>query len=158
MKENTMETLDRFKDIWLAMPESPWQGPVPLPDLDSAAFWAGTNRHQLLVARCHDCGYWVHPPLAGCPQCLSVNMSPQEVSGNGTLYSYTVVNREFAPGIEPPYVAALVDLDEQENLRLLTNLVNVRIGDISIGMRLSARFHDIGGQTLVLFEPVREMA
>jgi hypothetical protein len=134
----------------------PWQGPVPIPDLDSAAFWEGLSQHHLLIMRCNDCDYWVHPPLAGCPRCLSSSLSAQEVSGRGVLYSFTVVNREFAPGIKPPYVAAYVDLDEQEYLRLLTNIVNVRIGDIKIGMAVQVRFVDIGEATLAMFEPAEE--
>ena len=65
------------------------------------------------------------------------------MSGRGTVYSFTVANREFAPGIVPPYVAALVDLVEQESLRLVTNLVNVSIGDVRIGMPVRVVFSDL---------------
>ena len=80
------------------------------------------------------------------------------MSGRGIVYSFTVVNREFAPGIKPPYVVALVDLEEQEGLRLVTNLVNVTIGDVRIGMPVRVVFsHDIEGEevTLAFFEPER---
>ena len=103
--------------------------------------------------RCTECGYWVHTPLAGCPRCLSADLRAEQVSGRATVYSFTVVNREFAPGIKPPYVVAYVDLEEQENLRFTTNLVNVRIGDITIGMPVRVLFHDIGDMSLALFEP-----
>src|SRR4029078_9358334 len=90
---------------------------------------------------------WVHPPLAGCPRCLSPRLSPQEVSGRGRLYSFTVVNREFAPGVKPPYIAAFVDLEEQESLRLLTNLVNVRVADVRMDMAVRVLVHDIRDMT-----------
>ena len=151
-----MTTLDAFREVEIAATPGPWKGPVPVPDLDSAAFWDGLKEHRLLIMRCEDCGYWIHSPLAGCPRCLSSNVTAQPVSGKGTVYSFTVVNREFAPGIKPPYIAAYVDLEEQEALRMLTNLVNVRVGDIRIGMPVQVVFHDIGEMTLAYFEPAED--
>ena len=143
---------------WLAPPAGPWRGPVPVADIDSAPFWAGLRRHQLLILRCDECRTFVHPPQASCPRCLSLAVTPEAVSGRGTVYSFTVANREFAPGIKPPYVVALVDLEDQVGLRLVTNLVNVAIGDVSIGMPVRVVFCDLEGEnaTLALFEPARE--
>jgi uncharacterized OB-fold protein len=140
---------------WMAPPAGPWRGPVPLADTDSAPFWAGLRRHQLLILRCDGCRTFVHPPQASCPRCLSLNLAPEAVSGRGTVYSFTVVNREFAPGITPPYVAALVDLEEQDGLRLVTNLVNLAIGEARIGMPVRVVFFDVEGEdvTLAYFEP-----
>jgi uncharacterized protein len=147
-------SLQSMLDLVLGVPPSPWQGPIPVPDRDSGPFWDGLRRHQLLIMRCAECGYWVHPPLAGCPRCLSPDLRAEPVSGRGTVYSFTVVNREFAPGIKPPYVVAYVDLEEQESLRFTTNLVNVQIGDIRIGMPVQVLFHDAANMTLALFEPL----
>jgi uncharacterized OB-fold protein len=139
----------------MAPPAGPWRGPVPVADIDSAPFWAGLRHHQLLILRCDECRTFVHPPQASCPRCLSLNLTPGAVSGRGTVYSFTVVNREFAPGVRPPYVAALVDLVEQDGLRLVTNLVNLAIGDVQIGMPVRVVFFDVEGEdvTLAYFEP-----
>ncbi len=143
--------------LLLSLPEGEWAGPLPVPDIDTEPFWAGLRQHRLDILRCADCQLWVHPPQASCPRCLSLQVSPETVSGRGVVYSFTVANREFAPGIKPPYVAALVDLEEQDGpppLRLVTTLVNVRIGDVRIGMPVRVVFHDIDGQTtLAFFEP-----
>ena len=140
----------------LAPPSGPWTGPVPVADIDSAPFWAGLRRHELAILRCDECRTFVHPPQASCPKCLSLDLTAEAVSGRGSVYSFTVVNREFAPGIKPPYVAALVDLVEQDGLRLVTNLVHLTIADVRIGMPVRVVFHDLDGQdvTLALFEPV----
>ena len=141
----------------LEAPSGPWRGPVPEADIDGAPFWDGLRRHELAILRCGECRRWVHPPQASCPRCLSLDLAPEPVSGRGTVYSFTVANREFAPGIKPPYVVALVDLEEQESLRLVTNLVNVAIGDVRIGMAVCVLFCDldIGAEqaTLAMFEP-----
>jgi len=126
-------------------------------DIDSAPFWDGLRRHELAILRCAECRTFVHPPQASCPRCLSLGLVPEPVSGRGAVYSFTVANREFSPGIKPPYVVALVDLEEQESLRLVTNLVNVAIGDVRIGMAVCVLFCDldIGAEqaTLAMFEP-----
>lgn len=141
-------------DTYLEPPAPPWTGPVPVPDLDSAPFWEGLRQHRLLILRCEGCRYWVHPPQASCPQCLGVRLSAEEVSGRGVVYSFTIANREFAPGVKPPYVAALVDLEEQEALRLVTNIVNVRVGDVAVGMPVRVLFCDITEEaSLAFFEP-----
>jgi uncharacterized OB-fold protein len=139
----------------LAPPSGPWSGPVPVADIDSAPFWAGLRRHELAILRCDECRTFVHPPQASCPKCLSLALTAEVVSGRGSVYSFTVVNREFAPGIKPPYAAALVDLVEQDGLRLVTNLVNVTLADLRIGMPVRVVFHDLDGQdvTLAFFEP-----
>jgi uncharacterized OB-fold protein len=128
-----------------------------MADIDSAPFWDGLRRHELSILRCGECRTFVHPPQASCPRCLSLGLTPEPVSGRGTIYSFTVANREFAPGIMPPYVVALVDLEEQESLRLVTNLVNVAIGDVQIGMPVRVVFVDLSLEdseaTLAYFEP-----
>ena len=71
------------------------------------------------------------------------------------MYSFTVANREFAPGVTPPYVVALVDLDAADGVRLVTNLVNVAVGEVRIGMPVRPLFFDLdgGAATLLYFEP-----
>ena len=126
-----------------------------MADIDSAPFWDGLRHHRLSILRCRECRTFVHPPQASCPKCLSLDLTAEAVSGRGTVYSFTVVNREFAPGVKPPYVAALVDLAEQDGLRLVTNLVNVTIDDVRIGMPVRVIFVDLedGDATLAFFEP-----
>ena len=143
-------------NVELRVPDGPWTGPIPVPDLDSAAFWEGLRLHRMVIMRCDECAYWIHPPIAGCPRCQSLALTAVEVCGQGTIYSFTLVNREFAPGIAPPYVAAYVDLDEQPSLRVLTNIVNARLSEIEIGMPVRAVYHDIGDSTLLYFEPAGE--
>jgi uncharacterized OB-fold protein len=140
-------------DPELGLPALPWTGPVPVPELDTEPYWAGLREHRLLILRCDECGCWIHPPVAGCPRCLSASVSAHEASGRGSVYSYTLVGREFAPGVPPPYAAAYVDLVEQPALRVVTALVNVRASAVRIGMGVRVVFHDVGPATLAYFEP-----
>lgn len=70
------------------------------------------------------------------------------------MYSFTVVHREFTPGIVPPYVVALVELDLQEGLRLLTNIVNCAAPEVRIGLPVRPLFRRVTKEAgLVFFEP-----
>ena len=49
-------------------------------------------------------------------------MSTVKLPNEGKLYSYSIVHRSF-PGIEVPYVSAIVDLDDGTAIK--GNLINV---------------------------------
>lgn len=72
----------------------------------------------------------------------------QEVSGHGHVYSMTTVRIPVLPDLPPPYVVALVQLDEGP--RLLTNLV----GHGAIGDRVRLRWQERDGLVLPLFQRV----
>ena len=138
-------------------PRGDWRGPIPVPDLDSAGFWEGLRHHEIRLLRCRECGYWIHPPLAMCPSCHSFELHFEVTSSVGTVYTYTVIYREFVPGLEPPYVAALVEIPSQSRLRLLTNLVNCTEPDLRnwhAGARCFSRH--CRGRHAPLFEPIGE--
>src|SRR6201999_3597884 len=83
--------------------------PIPVPDPDSAPYWEGLKNGSLMLCRCDDTGKWIHPPLersryTGGP------VHFEEVSGNGTIFSYIVVRQALVPGRVPPYVVGLVEL------------------------------------------------
>ena len=67
-----------------------------LPDLegeDTAAFWAGCARGELLVQACGHCGRWRFPPRPMCPHCRSIEQTWEPVSGQG----HDLVLRRPAP-------------------------------------------------------------
>ena len=89
------------------------------------ALLAGGADGELRFLRCGACGYWIHPPAPICPQCHSKKLAPEAVSGRASLHTYTVNHQPWIPGFDPPYVIAIVELAEQEGLRLTTNVVGV---------------------------------
>src|SRR5947209_11780017 len=78
--------------------------PIPQINDDNRAFWTGGRDGELKIARCGECGYYIHPPTPRCPRCLADNVRPSAVSGRGRVYTYTVNEREWSPGIAVPYV------------------------------------------------------
>ncbi len=131
-----------------------------LPQLtpENEHFWRGGAQGRLNFLRCGACAHFVHPPSPVCPQCLSRELAPAAVSGRATLLTYTVNHHPWIPGFPPPYVIAIVEIEEQAGLRLTTNLVGCEEKDIAIGMALRVRFEDLGeGVFLPLFEPARAL-
>ena len=130
--------------------------PLPVPQItdDNGAFWTGGRDGELLITRCTSCGYWIHPPTPRCPKCLGDAVEPQAVSGRGTVYSYTINRQAWVPGLDVPFVIAMVELDEQPGLRLMTNIVDCRTEEVEIGMPVEVAFIERGEAFIPVFHKV----
>lgn len=134
--------------------------PVPVPDELSSFYWEAAHDGRLAVQRCADCSRWLHPPTFACPNCRSVDLRATDVTGRGTVYSFTVARQAFDPAYmdELPYVVALVALDEDPHLRILTNIVDVAPEDVEVGMAVEVTFERRGDTSLPVFRPARPSA
>lgn len=130
----------------------PWR-PLPAVDASNRPFWTGGAQGKLMIARCAGCRTYVHPPLPFCPACEARDVTPEAVSGNGTVFSYTVNHKAWLPDLPVPYVLALVELDEQAGLRLPTNIVGCDPDDVHIGMRVEVQFEAVEDLSVPLFGP-----
>jgi uncharacterized OB-fold protein len=130
--------------------------PQPLPDPDTEGFWQATARGELAICRCQACGLWQHPPLERCRACAS-KVAFEPVSGDGSVFSFIVANRASVPGFAElvPYVVAVVELDEQPGLRVVSRLADVGTHDVEIGMRVRAEIDDLpgGDYRVAVFRP-----
>ena len=116
-------------------------------------FWQGGATGRLHLLRCADCGFWVHPPSPVCPQCWSNAVSPQSVSGRGSVYSYTINRYEWVPGFKPPYIVASIELDEQSGLRFLSNVIDCSFDEIRCGLAVQVVFARHDDVFVPLFRP-----
>lgn len=124
--------------------------PLPLPDADTATFWAGLGEGRLLYQACTACGHAQLYPRVLCRRCWSRDVEHRESAGKATVYSFTELHRSAAGlGDELPFLLAIVELDEGP--RLVTRLVDPP-GSVAIGGRVAARFVEVApGATLVYF-------
>lgn len=128
--------------------------PLPALDADNTAFWTGGGRGQLLIARCCQCHYYIHPPTSFCSSCESRDVSPTPVSGRGTILSLTVNYKAWYPGQAVPYVVAMVAIDEQPEVRLITNIVDCDPLTVRIGDRVEVCFEPAEELWVPLFRPL----
>ena len=135
---------------------TPDQGvPRPLPAInqDNQAFWTGGANDELLIYRCKDCSYYVHPPVNYCPSCEGRNVAAEAVSGQATIASFTINHKAWMPGLKTPYAVAMVSLNEQHDVRLVSNIVNCCVDDIHIGMPVEVFFEPQEELWIPLFQP-----
>lgn len=134
--------------------ESPDGRPLPQPTLASAEFWASGADGRLRIARCQSCGQWVHPRPTICPTCHSRTITMDPVSGRATVVGLTVNHQGWLQRMPPPYVIAIVALEEDASVRLTTNIVGCAPDDVVIAMRVRVRFEQAATDIwLPLFEP-----
>lgn len=126
-----------------------------LPALEdlNREFWTAGRQGELRLRRCRSCSHWIHPPWPVCPRCHSHDIAWSATSGRGAVFSYTVNHKAWSPGVPVPYVIAIVELPEQEGLRLTTNLVNCAPAEVSIGMPVRVTFEQQGEHFVPLFGP-----
>lgn len=129
--------------------------PVPYVTADAAAFWEGARAHRLVLPRCGKCQQFHYYPRLACPHCGSRNLSHVPVSGRGTVYTFSIQYRSQGPGFEPPYITAMVDLEEGP--RMLANITGVEAApeNVHCGMAVEAVFNDASDEiTVINFQPV----
>lgn len=129
--------------------------PLPNPnEADTRAFWEGTKEKELRYQKCNDCGTVVFYPRRHCTGCLGNDLSWQTASGNGTVYSYSIVRQSYHPFFRAlvPYAVAWVDLDEGP--RLLSNIVGVDVDDIEVGQKVQVEWEEHENLSIPLFRPV----
>lgn len=96
--------------------------------------------------RCGSCGAVYLGARVNCSKCgARDSMEAVRLSNQGELYSYCIVHRSF-PGIEVPYVSAIVDLDGGGTVK--GNLINVEPdpAKIDFGMPVEVVYDDALGR------------
>jgi uncharacterized OB-fold protein len=90
-----------------------------------------------------------------CPKCWSKDIGIEAVSGRAEVLTYSVNVQNWMPGLEPPFVLAIVRCVEQDDLRLTTNIVNIDPYEVTIGMPVQVVFepHVDDEVWIPLFEP-----
>jgi hypothetical protein len=129
---------------------------LPQPTADSAAFWTGGADGELRIHRCRSCSRYFHPPVGVCFRCRSRDVVPEAVSGRATVASYTVNHHPwFGEAFPPPYLVAIVELAEDPEVRLTTQLVDCPIEDARIGMPVEVVFEHHEDVWIPVFRPVQ---
>jgi uncharacterized OB-fold protein len=130
-----------------------FERPVPALTPENRFFWTGGADGRLRFQRCQACRTYLHPPQPNCPNCLSAEIAPEVVSGRATIAASTVNIHTWHPAFTPPYVLAIVEIEEAPYVRLTTNIVNCPPESVEIGQPVQVTFQQVGDVWLPLFEP-----
>ena len=131
------------------------QRPLPVPDAATGPYWAAAHENRLVMPRCRDCGRFHFYPRTLCPYCSSAQLEWADCSGEGVVYSFTVIHRAPSPAFAAavPYVVAAVKVAEGPHL--MTNITGCPADAVRIGMPVRVAFQKVSDEiTLPVFEPV----
>ena len=117
--------------------------PVPAVTPEMKPFWDAAHRHQLVAQRCLDCATFRFPAREVCSRCLSRRAEWHPVSGRGRIFSVAVMHQANHPwfAARAPYAVIVVELEE--GVRMLSGFVGGEPGDITIGMPVEVTFDDV---------------
>jgi len=154
-----------------------FERPMPVKTPTTAPFWDALAQHRIVIQYSPSTERYVFYPRVRAPGTLADDLEWREISGMGTLYSFTVARRPVGPHFADavPQLLAIVEWDEGP--RFSTELVNVDLGgsarldggeaklgpshkprDLAVGMRVRPVFcdypdHDV---TMLRYEPASQ--
>ena len=127
--------------------------PLPKPTPATQAFWDGAKKGELMLQWDPTAKKYQFWPRANSVRTGKRNLQWKATSGKGELYSFTITHVP-TPGFEAraPYVIGMIELDE--GVRIIANLINIKIDDVEIGMRMKVAWEKLSDDiTYFAFEP-----
>lgn len=119
----------------------------------TAPYWEATREKKLKLQYSPATGAYQFPPHPIDVKTGSCNLEWREVSGRGTVKTYTVIRKAFGPfaGLEP-YVVVMATLTE--GVDVIADLVACTFEEIRIGMTVEPYWMPMpDGEHLLMFKP-----
>jgi uncharacterized OB-fold protein len=128
--------------------------------VDGRRYFEEASAGRFVLPVCSSCGSLRFPPVGVCPSCTSTEFRWEELDGQGSVYSYSVIRHAIHPGYLGlvPIVNVVVELDpqpavptaKQQTVRIPGQLFRRDLtpedpGAVGIGSRVS-----------VVFDPINE--
>jgi uncharacterized OB-fold protein len=129
--------------------------PMPIPTPTTTPFWDALSEHEIRIQYSPSSDSYVFYPRILAPGTLADDLEWREISGAGSLYTFTVSYRAVSPHFadDVPQILAVVQWDEGP--RFSTEIVNAEPDAIRVGMRVRPVFTDYpeAGVTMLRYEP-----
>ncbi|MFM6991820.1 MAG: Zn-ribbon domain-containing OB-fold protein [Rhodoferax sp.] len=116
--------------------------PAPGTNIENQPYWDAAAEGRLMLKFCTACGKYHHYPRALCPHCLSDQTEWRQVSGKGSIYSYSVMRR-----VPQPYALAYIALEE--GVTMMCGVVDADLDALKIGMPVHVAFRKTDGDVIV---------
>jgi uncharacterized protein len=122
--------------------------PAPIATVETEAFWNAARERRFVVPTCSACGRAHWYPRAICPFCSGDKIEWREASGQGAIYTFSVMRR-----VSEPYAIAHVTL--LEGPTMLSNIVDCDFDALRIGQPVKVVFNETeNGPPVPMFTPV----
>ena len=129
----------------------------PLPEFrpETKPFWDAAKEHRLVIPRSRETGEFFFYPRALSPgEDMSDDIEWVESEGRGKVWTFSIhhMGPSKAYKGEPPYVVALIEMEE--GVKMMSNVVDIDPHEVSIGMDVQVVFDDVTDEvTLPKFKP-----
>jgi uncharacterized OB-fold protein len=126
------------KDIEQPTPTTrKWSSPKVNPE--TRGFWEATAQGKFMLGRCRACGEAHYYPRSICPFCHSDDTFLEESSGEGDIYTFSIM-RKSPHG---PYGIGYVKM--KEGPCVLTNFIDCDLLKLHIGAKVRVTFQQTDG-------------
>jgi uncharacterized protein len=100
------------------------------------------DRPHLVASECTNCGARYFDRRNACAGCFQTEFRAADIASTGILRAFTIVN-QAAPGIEVPFVAAVVDCD---GTSVRGNVINTEpdAEHVTLGMAVRLATYSLG--------------
>jgi len=115
----------------------------PFAESFEEGFWEAVKRRELAFQRCNRCGTWLHPPRPLCYKCKSYDLRWEKSNGRGRIYSWVTFTREVNPLYAVPFEVVLVEMDDAEGVRMISNMLDTDPNELYIDMPVQVDFLDV---------------
>jgi uncharacterized OB-fold protein len=112
--------------------------------LTFSQYQKGLENGKFLGLTCDECGAYTFPPRGVCSKCGSQRTQVTEIQGKGTIRTFTII-RVAPEGMNPPYIVAIVELDQGP--WVMGNVVGLNPDDLDMDL--------IGSKVIMASQPVK---
>lgn len=126
--------------------------PLPTVTLDSEEFWRSAKQRALKLQKCDQCGEFRYYPSPICHFCSCDAFTWLPISGNGVIYSYSILERAKGNPYENDVPIAIVLVRLAEGPVMMSNLLDYDNDQVAIGASVTIDYADINDDiTLPMF-------
>lgn len=128
--------------------------PLPVRSAESAPYWDGLREERVLMQRCVPCDRLQFYPRPFCRHCGGTELAWDQMSGRGTIYTYTIIHRAPFEAFQAdvPYAYAVVELEEGP--RVVCTIVTDDLDALRVDQPVTAVFDAVtDAVTLLRFTP-----
>lgn len=125
--------------------------PVPTPTPTSLPFWAALREHRIEIQFSPSSNEWIFYPRVRAPKTLADDLEWREISGLGTIYTFTIASRPTAPPWADSVPQRLAVVEWDEGPKFTTEMVEGG-PELHIGQRVEPVFVDIAGSDVTLLK------
>lgn len=129
----------------------------PLPEFrpETKPYWDAAKNHKLVIPKAKTTGKSFFYPRAFSPgDDMTEDIEWVESKGKGKIWTFSIhhMGPSKAYKGEPPYVVALIEMDE--GVKMMSNVIDVDVKDVHVGMEVEVVFDDVTDEvTLPKFKP-----